>query len=159
MKSDKELRLISVLESVASDNGFELIDVELSGSANNRLVRVYLDKEGGIGIEDITEANRWVDPIVEEHEPFSGSFNLEVSSPGIDRPLRTLEHFMRYIGEEARITTVNIDGRAHWSGVLEAIEGTDVIMGIEGQSYRLPYEKIKKAHLKARIDFNKKGVE
>ena len=151
--------MIEALEPVALTYGFELVDVELSGSANNRVVRVFLDKEGGIGIEDIAEANRWVDAIVEEHEPYSGSFNLEVSSPGIDRPLRTLEHFARYIGEEARITTENIDGRSNWTGIIEGIEGSEIVLNIEGQGYKLPFEKIKKAHLKAHIDFSKKGVE
>ena len=159
MKSDREQRLIEALEPVALTYGFELVDVELSGSANNRVVRVFLDKEGGIGIEDIAEANRWIDPIVEKHEPYSGSFDLEVSSPGIDRPLRTPEHFMRYIGEEARISTVSVDGRSNWTGVIEGVEGPELILSIEGQSYRLPFEKIKKAHLKGRIDFSKKGVE
>ena len=211
VKSDKEQRLIEALEPVALANGFELVDVELGGSANNRVVRVFLDKEGGIGIEDIAGANHWVDSIVEKYEPYSGSFNLEVSSPGIDRPLRTREHFMRYVGEEARISTESINGRAHWTGIIEGVEGstegsagdsakgsakgstedsaedstedstkgstegsaegstegstkgspegTMVVLSVEGQSYRLPFEKIKKAHLKVRIDFSKKGVE
>ena len=159
MKSEREQRLIESLEPMALANGLELVDVELAGSATNRILRVYLDKEGGIGIEDIADANRWIDAIIEAHPPFSGSFNLEVSSPGIDRPLRTLEHFARYFGEEARISTETLDGRSNWTGILDGIEGSDVYLLVDDQIYRLPYEKIKKAHLKGRIDFNKKGVE
>ena len=160
VRSAKEQKLIEVLQPTADSNGLELVDVELSSSAQSRIIRVFLDKEGGLGIEDIAEANSWVDRIVEENEPFSGSYTLEVSSPGIDRPLRTLEHFIRFVGEEVRLLTESIDGRASWTGKLEEVDGSDVLLVIDGQTYRLPYEKIKKAHLKARIDFDKgKGQE
>ena len=155
MKSAKEQRLIEVLEPVALSNGFELVDIEISGSTHGRFLRVYLDKENGLGIEDIAEANYWIDSIIEKNEPFSRSYTLEVSSPGIDRPLRTLEHFKRFIGEEAKLSTDSIDGRANWTGRLNGVEGTDILLVTDGQTYRLPYEKIKKAHLKAHIDFNK----
>ena len=155
MKNAKEQKLIDALEPVASLVGFELVDVELSGSANSRIVRVFIDKEGGLGIEDITEANHWVDRIVEENEPFSGPYTLEVSSPGIDRPLRTLGHFLRFSGGEAKLTTEAISGRANWTGTLEGVEGADVLLRIEDEVFRLPYEKIKKAHLKVPIDFSR----
>ena len=160
MKSAKEQKLIEVLEPAALAHGFELVDVELSTSVGNRILRVYLDREGGLGIEDIAEANSWVDAIVEENEPYRGSFTLEVSSPGIDRPLRTLEHFVRHSGAEVRLSTESIDGRAKWTGILEGVQGADILLAIDGQTQRLPFEKIKKARLKAHIDFNeRKGQE
>ena len=153
MKNEREQKLIEALEPVVLARGFELVDVELSGSANNRIVRIYLDKSGGIGIEDIAEANRWIDVIVEETAPFLSSYTLEVSSPGIDRPLRTLEHFTRFVGEDARLATESIEGRSNWTGMLDGLDGSNVRLIIDGQAYHLPFEKIKKAHLKGRIDF------
>ena len=156
-----------MLEPQALAQGFELVDVELGGAAGSRILRVLLDKEGGIGIEDIAAANAWVDALVEENEPFSGAYTLEVSSPGIDRPLRTPEHFARFAGEEARITTESIEGRSNWAGTLAGVaqagdagdeggsEELAVLIVIEGETHSLPFAKIKKAHLKAHIDFNR----
>ena len=153
MRGTKERKLIEALEPLACDNGFELVDVELSGSGGNRILRVFIDKEGGLSIDDIAEANRWIDEVVEDQDPISGPFTLEVSSPGIDRPLRTLEHFARFIGEQAKLSTDGIDGRANWTGTLGGVDGDSVLLDIDGETYMLPFEKIKKAHVKARIDW------
>ncbi|MCL1846553.1 MAG: ribosome maturation factor RimP [Coriobacteriia bacterium] len=163
MRGVKEQRLIDVLEPEALAQGFELVDVEFCGAAGNRILRVLLDKEGGIGIEDIAAANAWVDALIEENAPFNSAFTLEVSSPGIDRPLRTPEHFARFTGEEARITTEHIEGRANWAGTLAGVASSEesggdelaVLIVIEGETHSLPFAKIKKAHLKAHIDFNR----
>ena len=155
MKNEREQRLIEALEPAVLAHGLELVDVELSGSANSRIIRIYLDRTDGIGIEDIAEANRWIDAIVEENAPFMGAYTLEVSSPGIDRPLRTPEHFLRYAGEQARLTTESIEGRSNWSGLLQGMDGADVILSVEDRTWRLPFEKLKRAHLKGRIDFTR----
>ena len=160
MKNEREQKLIEALEPTVLAHGFELVDVEFCGIANNRVIRIYLDKPEGIGIEDIAEANRWIDAIVEENVSFLGSYTLEVSSPGIDRPLRTLEHFLRYADEEVRLVTQSIDGRSNWTGLLDGVDGSDIKLIIDDTTYRLPFEKIKKAHLKGRVDFTKeKGTD
>lgn len=158
MKGKKEQELITRLEPQALANGFELVDVELAGTGSGRILRVLIDKQGGVDIEDITKANTWVNEVVEAYEPFKGSYTLEVSSPGIDRPLRTPEHFARFVGQEARISTEPLDGRSNWTGILDGVDDKDglgVLLVIEGKRQRLPFEKIKKAHLKAHIDFNR----
>jgi ribosome maturation factor RimP len=154
MNGAQRKKLITVLETAAADNGFELVDVELTGAGQSRGIRVYLDKEGGPGIDDLAQANAWVDAAIEKNEPFSGSYTLEVSSPGIDRPLRTLEHFARFAGEEAKIVTDPIDGRGSWTGVLAGVLEDDVLLAVDGQTRRIPHKSIRKARMKGRVDFN-----
>ncbi|HBT94839.1 MAG TPA: ribosome maturation factor [Coriobacteriia bacterium] len=159
MKTVKEQKLIDILESEAEANGFELVDVEFSGSGHSGTIRVFLDKEGGLTLDDIVVANKWVDGVVESDEPFAGSYTLEVSSPGIDRPLRTREHFERFVGEEAKISSEKVTGRANWTGILKGVAGDDVLIEIDGETHRIPMDKIKKAHLKGRIVINARDGE
>jgi ribosome maturation factor RimP len=160
VKDDRRQRLITVLEAPAAEHGFELVDVEFGGSpgpgGGARVVRVLLDRPGGIGIDDLAAANLWVDAAIEGNEPYSGAWVLEVSSPGIDRPLRTLEHFARFAGEDVRLTTGPIDGRGAWTGRLAGIDSDAVLLVIDGTTWRIPHEKIKKAHVKGRVDFKDK---
>ncbi|MDR1358002.1 MAG: hypothetical protein LBJ48_01405, partial [Coriobacteriales bacterium] len=95
---------MEALEAAASSQGFELVDLEQAGSGRNALLRVYIDKPEGLCLDDVASANAWVAEVVEALDPYKGSYTLEVSSPGIDRPLRTLAHFEQAIGQEATIT-------------------------------------------------------
>jgi ribosome maturation factor RimP len=158
VKNEKRQRLLSALEAAAVDNGFEFVDVEFSGTSKARVIRVFLDREGGLGIDDLAEANAWVDAAIEGNEPWSGAYTLEVSSPGIDRPLRTLEHFARFIGEEARLVTEPLGGRGNWTGTLVGVEGAVILLAAGNETHSIPYEIIKKAHLKGRIDFKASGA-
>jgi ribosome maturation factor RimP len=158
VKNEKRQRLLSALEAAAANNGFEFVDVEFSGTGQARVIRVFLDREGGLGIDDLAEANSWVDAAIEGNEPWSGAYALEVSSPGIDRPLRTLEHFSRFIGEEAKLATEPLDGRGNWTGALVGVEDDAVLLAVGNETRRIPYEIIKKARLKGRVDFKTSGV-
>jgi ribosome maturation factor RimP len=149
---------VSALETAATDNGFEFVDVEFSGTGRARIIRVFLDREGDLGIDDLAGANFWVDAAIEGNEPWPGAYTLEVSSPGIDRPLRTLEHFARFVGEEAKLATEPLDGRSNWTGVLVGVEGDVVLLAVGNETHRVPYKIIKKARLKGRIDFKASGV-
>jgi ribosome maturation factor RimP len=175
----KEQRLVEALEAVAVTHGLELVDLEIAGVNRARVVRVYLDKEGGLGIDELAAANSWVDAALDELDPMNGPYTLEVSSPGIDRPLRTRGHFERFVGERAMIKTAPLGGRGNWTGVLAGVEtvttstaaagtvptakaGTAptaeisvILLDIEGEAHRLPFADIKKAHLIGRVDFKK----
>ncbi|MDR0347728.1 MAG: ribosome maturation factor RimP [Coriobacteriales bacterium] len=153
MRDEKRQRLIDTLEVAATDHGFELVDVEFAGTGRARVIRVFLDRSGGLGIDDLAQANQWVDEVIGDNEPWAGPYTLEVSSPGIDRPLRTLEHFARFVGEEAKLATEPLDGRSNWTGTLVGVEGDTVLLTIDGEIRRVPRNAIKKARLKGRIDF------
>ena len=89
------------MEPRAASEGVEVVTVEIVGSRKAPTIRVYLDTAKGISFDEITAAQVWVNEIMDEIDPFPGAYTLEVSSPGIDRPLRTPEHFERFAGDEA----------------------------------------------------------
>jgi ribosome maturation factor RimP len=159
VKNKKEQILIEALEQAAGANGYELVDVELSGTSRARSIRVFIDKQDGLTIDDIAAANSWIDAAVEANEPYAGTYTLEVSSPGIDRPLRTLEHFARFEGEEAKLQTEAIEGRGNWTGILAGVQDNAILLVSSGTTYSIPHEKIKKAQLKGTIDFKKLETE
>jgi ribosome maturation factor RimP len=156
VKEDRRQRLIAALEAATVEYGFELVDVELSGTGGARVIRILLDRPGGLGIDDLAAANLWVGTIVEDNEPYAGAYVLEVSSPGIDRPLRTLEHFARFAGEDVKLATEPIDGRGAWTGRLAGVDGDSVLLVIDDRMWRIPHEKIRKAHVKGRVDFKER---
>ena len=83
----------------------------------------------------------------------SRAYTLEVSSPGIDRPLRTAEHFARFVGDTAVLKTQPVDGRGSWTGAIASVEGDVVVLDVDGAEARIPMDTIKRAHLKGTIDF------
>ncbi|MHB1135223.1 MAG: ribosome maturation factor RimP [Coriobacteriia bacterium] len=142
--------LIAVLEPLAVQNGLELVTVDVAGGQRHRVVRVFLDREGGIDIEAVTEANAWVSEALDEFDRLSGSYTLEVSSPGIERALRTREHFERFAGSEAVVQTKQpVDGRARFTGQLLGMRDEDVVLVVDGQEIRVPLAVIERARLKA----------
>ena len=151
----KERALLSALEPLAASHYMEVVTIEVVGSRKAPTIRVYLDCEGGIGFDELSSAQEWVNAVMGELDPFPGAYTLEVSSPGIDRPLRTLEHFARFAGEKAQISlTEPHQGRAKWTGILAGVEGDDVLLDVDGLTEHLPLEQIKKAHVIGTIDFN-----
>jgi ribosome maturation factor RimP len=147
--------LVEALEPVAISHGYELVDVEVVGQGSAAIVRVYLDQPNGLDIDSLAEANAWVGTEVERINPFPGSYTLEVSSPGIDRPLRTREHFRRFVGETVALQGEPVDGRAKWTGILQGMDGDTVLLEVDGQTVRLDFPWIRKAHVKGRVDFKK----
>jgi len=150
--------MIDSLEPVAIEHGFELVDVELAGASRAPVLRVFLDKASGLTLDDIAAANSWVSNVVDTVDPFRGSYVLEVSSPGIDRPLRTLEHFARFVGETAHIVVRPNEGknsRLKWTGVLAGVADDAVLLTVDGKTHRLQITDIKKAHVKGTVDFSR----
>ena len=157
MLSSKEASLLAALEPRAEAEGIEIVTVEVVGSRKAPTIRVYLDTPEGIAFEDITAAQVWVNEIMDEIDPFPGAYTLEVSSPGIDRPLRTPEHFARFAGEEVYVMTASpIDGRSRFSARLVGFdfESNAVKLELDGEELAVPLNDVKKAHVKGVIDFS-----
>ena len=156
-RPNKVVKHIEALEPVAIENGFEIVDAEVTGNAKSPILRIYLDKEDGITLDDISEAQQgWLEAIVDEVDIIAGEYILEVSSPGIDRPLRTRAHFEDFAGEEVKLTTEPIDGRRKFGGTLEGMEGDDVIIVTEeGERLAIPFEAVQKAKTIGKVDFNR----
>ncbi len=142
-----------LLAPIARRNGYELVAAEVAGGDKQPVIRVFLDREGGIDLDAICEANSWVEDALEDLDTLHGPYTLEVSSPGIDRPLRTLADFERFAGQNVKIKTTPVDGRSAFTGVIEGVEGDDILLGVDGQTVRVPFGSVKKARLRPDVDF------
>lgn len=156
MLSAKEKTLLNSLEACSADRNIEIVTVEVIGAKKSPVIRVYIDTlgEGGISFNELTDAQEWIGSLMDEIDPFPGAYTLEVSSPGIDRPLRTPEHFKRFIGDEASIRTVEpVEGSKNFKGTIEDADDNNVCISVEGKHVNLAYENIKRANLIGKIDF------
>ena len=138
-----------ILEPDLQDIGYELIEVEYSRQGGAALLRLFIDKEGGgISLDDCTRATRVLNPVLDEADFVKGRYMLEVSSPGLKRPVRKLEHFQRYTGEPLRVVThAPFEGRTKFKGVLKFVETDMICLDVGGQEVTLHLENIKKARL------------
>lgn len=133
--------------------GCELLALEFVGSGKGAVLRLYIDREEGISVEDCTDVSRYVSGILEVEDPISGSYSLEVSSPGADRPLVTEEHFARYLGSQASLTLNRpADGRRNFKGeILEVKEG-QIQLKVDREVFQVELANIKKASLVPEYD-------
>lgn len=155
MLSKKEQELFNALEPRALTEGIEIVTVEVVGATKAPTIRVYIDTPQGVSFDELALAQAWINDIMDELDPFPGAYMLEVSSPGIDRPLRTMEHFARFAGETCALKTHKIStGRNSWTGVIRAAEDDVVTIEVDGELVQIPYESIKRAHIKGVIDFS-----
>ncbi len=147
---DLEESLFQLLEPVLREYGYELVLVEITGLPNRRNIRVFVDREGGINVEDCARASRIIDPLIESHSVFPGSYVLEVSSPGLDRPLFKETDYERFAGKKVRIRLRRpIENRRNFTGILRGLKDKKLILVEleEGIQVELPLEEIQKANL------------
>jgi ribosome maturation factor RimP len=122
----------AVARRVAEGRGYELVDVEVKGGGERRLVRVYVDKEGGIGLDELQSVSEEVSAILDVEDPISGAYTLEVSSPGLDRPLRSESDFRRALGHLVSVESREpIDGRRRFTGRLTAVQAGSAELTLE----------------------------
>lgn len=156
MLTPVEAKLLKALEPKAQESGVEIVTIEITGAKKAPTIRVYVDTPGGVSFDTLCASQAWINDVVDRIDPFPGAYMLEVSSPGIDRPLRTLEHFARFAGEDVVLKTVPIDGRGRFTGVLAGVEGENVLVNLEdGTRVSVPLNAIKRAHTVGKVDFKK----
>lgn len=129
--------------------GLELLGVEYHPGNNNALLRLYIDAPGRlVDVEDCANVSREVSALLDVHDPIAGHYTLEVSSPGIDRPLFRPAHFQRHAGEQAKIhVDLPIDGRRRFVGPILRVEGEEIVLGQDGKEVRIAHANIVKARL------------
>ena len=150
--ASKEQKMQVMLEPTVEALGFELWGIEHISQGRHSVLRVYIDSENGIGVEDCAAVSQQVSAILDVEDPITGEYTLEVSSPGMDRLLFKIEQFTGYTGEqiELRLRTP-FEGRRKFKGVLKGIEGEDVVVQVDDHEYLLPYSAIDKARVEPRI--------
>ena len=154
MLTKKEQSLLDALEPMAKESGVELVTLEIVGAKKSPTIRVYIDTDHGVGFDELSSAQAWINEIMDEIDPFPGAYMLEVSSPGIDRPLRTMEHFQRFAGERAVVKTSGpIEGRSNFTGTIVSAEGDFVVVDCDGAECKIPFDSIKRANLKGTVNF------
>ena len=145
----------AVAERVTSAHGYELVDVEMARAKGGHFVRLYVDKPGGIGLDELKSVSEEVSAILDVEDPIDSSYTLEVSSPGLDRPLKSEADYRRFVGRLVKLSSYElVDGRRHWNGRLEAMEAGVVGVRLEkegGALARIPFEKL--AHGRLEVKF------
>ncbi len=129
--------------------GMEIVDIEFrhEGSRGGRVLRLYLDKEGGPNVDDLSRVSRQLSELLDAEDTIDGSYTLEVSSPGINRPLKKPAHFARFVGKRIRVRTRDlIDGRRSFLGILGQVVDDSVILTQEGKRYQIPFSMIEKSN-------------
>ena len=127
--------------------GFELVDAELAGG-HHVVLRVYIDNPNGVSIDDCADVSRQLSAILDVEDPFSGSYSLEVSSPGFDRPLVKPADFERFAGEVIKVKLRQpIEGRRNFKGRLLGLTGEDVVLLVDDQQISLALDGIERARL------------
>lgn len=125
--------------------GLSVYDVELSGSGKARTVRVLIDREGGVDLDAISEASKAVSAALDAADPVAGSYMLEVSSPGIERPLRTPAHFAAATGETITATFHTESGPRRVRGVLVSAGDDSFVVDVDGTTETISYDSVTKA--------------
>ena len=142
-------------QRVTEGRGFELTDVEVKRDRSGYLVRLFVDKEGGIGLDDLQSVSLEVSAILDAEDPVPASYTLEVSSPGLDRPLHTESDYRKAVGKLVKVSSYDtVEGRRHWTGRLSAFDEGVLSVTLEkegGSVARIPFGKI--AHGRLEVEF------
>ena len=137
-----------MLRPAVEETGKELLGVEFISAGNHSVLRLFIDHENGIDVDDCAEVSRQVGAILDVEDPISSEYSLEVSSPGLDRPLFEKAHFAAVIDETVEVKiSMPLNGRRKFKGKLVAIENDSLIVMVDNEEYELVISNIDKAHL------------
>ena len=140
--------LIRLLEPTIERLGYELTDLELKLGGRDGLVRIFIDKDGGIDVDDCEAVSHQVSAILDVEDPIPSHYTLEVSSPGLDRTLTKPAHFQRFMGEDVRVKLrFPLDGRRNFKGALKSADDENIEVEVDGESHSLPLATIESARL------------
>ncbi len=141
-------RLTAMLAPVVSSLGCNLWGVEYIAQGRQSVLRIYIDKDGGISVDDCANVSRQAGSVLDVEDPIKSEYTLEVSSPGMDRPLFQLQHYQGSVGERVAVRLrMAFDGRRKFTGLLKGIEDEQIVLEVDNEEYVLPYESIDKANI------------
>lgn len=143
MKNQAEEKVLALSEPIASELGVYVVDVEKKKEGKTTYLRIFIDKEGGVGLDDCEAFSRTIDPILDEVDPIAEAYNLEVSSPGVDRKLETSREFLYYIGRRVSVKLYKaVSGVKEFDGELISYDGGIVtIRNDEGENISFKKEE------------------
>jgi ribosome maturation factor RimP len=156
-------KVIALVEPVLAEQGLELVDVEHRREGHGQVVRLLVDRQGGVDLDTLSRLSRELSVLLDVEEPVPGPYTLEVSSPGMHRPLRNPAHFVPYLGKRVRIRSrVPLDGQRNFCGTLATVTGGGVTLQLDGGANTyIEFSNIEKAnyeHEFSAADFGKRAV-
>ena len=142
-----------MLAPSVEDLGYELVGVEYVRAGKHSTLRVYIDQEEGILVDDCAAVSRQVSAIMDVEDPITNEYTLEVSSPGMERPLFNAAQYAAFIGEEVKIQLrMPIQNRRRWKGVISSVDGEIISVSVEGKEERFALSNIQKANIVPKFD-------
>lgn len=144
--STRQKRFEELIAPLAVALDCRLWGIEFCVHGRQSLLRVYIDKDDGVTLDDCEKVSRQISSLMDVEDPINGQYTLEVSSPGMDRPLFTLEQCQQHVGSRVSIKLVRaFEGRKKYSGQLVAVENDELVIQIDDQQFILPFEWVEKA--------------
>lgn len=146
-------KIESVVEPVVQSKGYEFVACEWLFEEGRRILRVFIDKSEGVNIDDCSEISYLLSPLLDVEDLIPGNYSLEISSPGLDRPLKKLADFEKFAGNKIRLRTKNpVNERGNFKGILKGVEGEEVLVKVDHQIFRIAHSNIHKARLEVDWD-------
>lgn len=149
-------QLIEALERVGADHDIDIVDVEIAGSSKSPIVRVRIDhadpETPTISLDEVAQETSWISEVIDIVDPFPGAFTLEVSSPGLSRPLRKGQDFVRFAGETVQLSTKAKEGRRKYTGELLGFEDGQVRLSCDEGEFSFALDEIAKCTIKPNFD-------
>ena len=141
--------LTELFEPVIESMGYEFVGVEFNAGGGHGTLRVYIDREQGVSLDDCASISHQLSGILDVEEPIKQAYDLEISSPGIDRPLFKIADFEKFSGRTAKIKmALGVQGRKNFKGQLKSVADSKwVVIEVDGEQFDLPYADIAKANL------------
>ncbi|CAM2766680.1 ribosome maturation factor RimP [Vibrio ordalii] len=143
-----ERQLTEMLDAPVAASGYELVGLEFIRAGEHSTLRIYIDHENGINVDDCAEVSHQVSAVLDVEDPISVAYNLEVSSPGLERPLFKAAHYEQFIGHEVSIVLkMGVGNRRKWKGIIHSIDGETVAISVDGKEELFAISNISKANL------------
>ncbi len=145
---NKQSGLHALIEPIVVGMDYELVGIEYLPQGKHSILRIYIDKPEGIDVDDCSDVSRQVSAMLDVEDPIKGEYNLEVSSPGLDRPLFTPAHFEQFLHAQVSVRLkMPIEGKRKFVAVIQAINGDAVDLVVDGKTLTVPFDIIDKANL------------
>ncbi len=149
--------LVELIEPIVDGLGYECVGIEYNPHPKHGLLRIYIDKEEGVLLEDCSKVSHHLSGVLDVEDPIQGNYQLEVSSPGMDRPLFKIDQFNRYIGSQVKVTLFRpVDKRRKIIGMILGVEENIIRIQEGGQVFNVPFQAMSKARLAPEY-FDEKG--
>lgn len=150
----KTQQLETLLEPVVSSMDYEFVGLEFIAQGNHSILRIFIDAENGVAVDDCAAVSRQLSAVLDVEDPISSEYTLEISSPGLNRPLFKLSQYEQFIGEEVKFKTIRPqleNGQRKFKGIITAVENNNVVFAIDNDTISVPFADIDKANIVAKF--------